>query len=347
MTSATSTEQQEHLAPDPRRSRSSRTTNLVTDYLERFGLPILFVALIVLFSVHPDSGALFTSSPNVRQLLVNQVVTGVVALAMVVPLTAGYFDLSVPAVAGVASVSFAQLAGPMGYPVWVGIVGALALALVSGCVTGFLVAGLRLNGFIVTLGLYILIQGLLQWFTEGQTISEGLPDWVGEWGSEVWLGLPRPFWVLIVVALVVWYALMHLPRGRELESIGSNERAAHLVGIRVGRNIFLGFLASAALAGIAGILITIRSGSADPTSGPGFLFPALAAVFLGATCIRPGRYNVWGTLIGVYVLAVAVNGFTLLGADSWVTPVFNGGALIGAVLVSTLMGRHREARARS
>jgi ribose transport system permease protein len=150
-------------------------------------------------------------------------------------------------------------------------------------------------------------------------------------------------WWLLVLAIAVWYMLMHTKFGVELEAIGSNERAAKLVGIRVQRSIFLTFILSSLLAGVAGVLLTIRNGNGDPAAGPSFLFGALAAVFLGATTIRPGRYNVWGAMIGVFVVAIAVNGFTLLGAAAWLTPVFNGLALVGAVTVSTLMGRRRLA----
>jgi ribose transport system permease protein len=316
----------------------------LTDVLERGGLPILLVLLMLWFAIDPTSKDAFVSEANFKQLLGNQSVTGIIALAMIVPLVAGYFDLSVAAVAGMANITAASVIGTHGHPVWVGIVAALLVAGLAGCVNGFLVAGLKLNGFIVTLGTYTFIGGLLSWYTKGQTISSGIPESLTSWGSGDYLGVPRPFWLLIAIALVVWYVLMHIPFGRQLESIGSNERAARLVGIRVDRVVFLSFLASSLLAGVAGVLLTSRSGSADPTAGPAYLFPALAAVFLGATAIRPGRYNVWGTIIGVFLVAVAVNGFTLLGADSWVTPVFNGAALVGAVTVSTLIGRSREKR---
>jgi ribose transport system permease protein len=315
--------------------------------LERGGLIILLLALIVWFSVDSKSGAHFRASANIQQILGNQAVTGIIALAMVVTLVSGYFDLSVAAIAGLANVTSAALIGSHHDAVIVGIIGALVVSLIAGCANGFLVAGLRLNGFVVTLGTYTLIGGLLQWYTGGQTLSSGIPVSFTNWSTEKYIGLPRPFWLLLVVALVTWYVLMHTPFGRKLESIGSNESAARLVGIRVDRAIFLSFLGSALLAGIAGILLTSTAGSADPQAGPQYLFPALAAVFIGATAIRPGRYNVWGTITGVYVVAVAIDGFTLLGASSWVTPVFNGAALVGAVTVSTLMGRRREASARS
>ncbi|WP_166789367.1 ABC transporter permease [Cryobacterium sp. TMS1-20-1] len=307
----------------------------------RFGLPLLLVILIFVFATNGESSAAFTSLPNIRQLLANQAVTGLIALAMVVPLVAGYFDLSVGAAAGASSIVFAQLVGPLQVTPVLAIAVAMVVAILIGAVNGFLVAVLRLNGLIVTLGTYILLQGVLQWLTGGSTISDGIPEEVGRWGSNQFLFVPQAFWLLIIVAVIVWYLLSYFPRGRELESIGSNERAAHLVGVRVRRNIFFAFLSAGFIAGIAGVLLTSRAGSADPTSGPGYLFPALAAVFLGATCFRPGKYNVWGAILGVYFLAIAVNGLTLLGADSWVTPVFNGAALIVAVMISTMIGRRR------
>jgi ribose transport system permease protein len=332
----------------PTRARNARSVRSgLLEIGERGGLVVLLLGMIVLFAVDPTSGHAFRASANIQQLLGNQSVTGIIALAMVVPLVSGYFDLSVAAVAGLSNVVSASLVGTHHDAVIVAIIGALVISAIAGAINGFLVAGLRLNGFVVTLGTYTLIGGLLLKYTAGQTIINGIPTSLGAWSADKYLGLPRPFWLLIVVAIVVWYLLMHTPFGRKLESIGSNESAARLVGIRVDRAIFLSFLGSALLAGVAGVLLTSTSGDADPTAGPAYLFPALAAVFIGATAIRPGRYNVWGTIIGVFVVAVAIDGFTLLGASSWVTPVFNGAALVGAVMVSTLIGRQREKSARA
>ncbi|MFF2846103.1 ABC transporter permease [Streptomyces sp. NPDC058001] len=320
---------------------------LTVDLLERAGVPVFLVLLIILFSLLPAISDLFRSEANIQNVFANQSVTGLIALAMIVPLVCGYFDLSVAAVAGLANVTMAAICGTYGQPIWLGLLAAVAIAGLAGVVNGVLVAGLRLNGFIVTLGTYTLIGGLLTLYTGGQTISNGIPASLGNWGSQQFLGIAQPFWLLLVVAIVVWYLLMQTPFGRRLEAIGSNESAARLVGIRVDRAIFLSFLLSGLLAGIAGVLLTSRSGGADPTGGSAYLFPALAAVFLGQTAIRPGRYNVWGTIFGVFLVAVAVDGFTLLGVQSWVQPVFNGVALVLSVAVSTYMGRVRERRAQS
>jgi ribose transport system permease protein len=307
-------------------------------------MPLLFIAMIAFFALLPSTGHFFTESNNIDNILGNQSVTGILALAMIVPLTAGYFDLSVSAVAGMSSVATASILGPHSAPIAVGILAGITIGALAGAINGYLVAGLKLNALVVTLGSLTLIGGLVNWYTKGTVIINGIPTSFTNWGSSDYLGLPRPFVLLLVVALGLWYVLMHTPFGRQLESIGSNAIAARLVGLRVDRSIFLSFVTSGVLAGIAGVLLTSTSGDGDPTAGANYLFPALAAVFLGTTAIRPGRYNVWGTVIGVFFVAVGINGLTLLGAQGWVSDVFNGASLILAVLTVTLLGRHRAAR---
>ena len=332
------------LGPTNRRATTAARDNAV-QVLERFGLPLLLVAMIAFFAIDPTSGSVFLSGANVKNILGNQAVTAIVALAMVVPLVGGYFDLSVSATTGVANVAVAAVLGTHGWPVWAGVLFGIGLGALIGLANGFLVAGLRLNGFVVTLGSYTLLLGIIQYYTKGQEIIAGIPNSFSAWGAATWLGIPRPFYVLIALAIVTWYVLAHVPFGRYLEAIGSNEAAAKLVGIPTRRVVWASFVVSGTLAAAAGALQTSRSGAGDPTIATSFLFPALTAVFLGATMIRPGRYNVWGTVIGVFLVAVSVSGFTLLGATGWVQQVFDGGALIFAVALSTFIGRARERQA--
>jgi ribose transport system permease protein len=314
--------------------------------MERAGVPILLLILVVFFS-SSSIGDLFLSPANLQNIFANQSVTGLIAIGMVVPLVAGYFDLSVAAIAGLASVTFAAVSGTHEMPVPVGLMAALAVALGAGAFNAGLVAILRLNPFITTFGTFVLIGGLLQLYTGGRTIGNGLPPTLSSWGTEKLLGVALPFWLLILVAVFVWYVLAQTPFGRKLTAIGSNETAARLAGFRVDRAVFISFLTSAALGGVAGCVLATRTLAADATSAQAYLFPALAAVFLGQTAIRPGQYNVWGTVFGVFLVAVSVNGLTLLGGQSWVTDVFNGAALVLSVAASTLIARGREGRARA
>jgi ribose transport system permease protein len=162
-------------------------------------------------------------------------------------------------------------------------------------------------------------------------------------GTNQWLGIPCPVYFLAAVALVSWYILGHTPWGRSLQGVGANPRAAEIVGLPVDRLTLVSFSIGGALAGVGGVLLLAVSGSGNPSVGPGYLLPALAAALLGATTIQPGRFNVVGTLVAVYFLAATVSGLTFLGAQSWVKDMFNGAALIVAVGVSVWSGARRRA----
>jgi ribose transport system permease protein len=325
--------------------RSRVTAHNVNTFLERSGLPIFLLVIIIFFSVI-STGASFRTAANLQNIFANQSVTGLIALGSVLPMVAGYIDLSVAAIAGISSVTFAAVTGTHGDSVLVGIIAALVMGVLAGAVNAVLVAVVRLNAFICTLGTYTLFGGLLQLYTKGQTVGNtGLPVSLSHFFQGKWLGIARPFWLLMIVAVAAWYLLTQTPFGRKLTAIGSNETAARLAGFRVDRMVFITFLLSGLLGAFAGILLTAQNLGADSTTAPSYLFAALAAVFLGQTAIRPGQYNVWGTMFGVFLVAVAVDGFTLLGAQAWVTPVFDGGALLLSVAFSTLMARARDRRA--
>lgn len=310
-------------------------------FAERFGLSALLVALLLFFGLLAPSSALFFSDANVHNIMANQSVTGLIALATVITLVAGYFDISLAAIAGVSSVATAALVVQFQVPFAWAALAALVVAALVGVINAVLVTTFDLDPFIVTLGMYVLLNGLVLAYTQGSIIS-GLPPEVGAWGAARWFGIARPFCLLIVAAVIIWYMLAQTPYGRKLAAIGSNRTAAELAGLRVKRHVFIAYVLGAAVAGIAGILLTVRSGSADAVTGSSFIFPALAAVFLGQTTIKPGYPNVWGTIIGVFLVAVAVNGLTLLGTENWISQVFNGAALVLAVAFSTLMARVRD-----
>jgi ribose transport system permease protein len=306
---------------------------------ERYALLGAWVLVFVLFAVlRPDT---FLTSANFESILSSQAVLVVLALGLLVPLTAGDYDLSIAANLTIASMIVAVLNVDHGVAIGVSMAAAIAAGVLIGAFNGALIVGLGLDSFIVTLGTSTLLQGLTYWISSSRTISgvsQGLVDAVI--GHRL-LCVPLEFYYGLALCLVFWYAFEHLPLGRRLLFVGRGRSVARLSGLDVGRLRFSAFVVSGAVSAIAGVMYAGTTGAADPTSGMSLLLPAFAAAFLGATSITPGRFNAWGTFIAVYFLATGITGLQLLGAQSFVQQLFYGGALIVAVALSQLMRGRR------
>jgi ribose transport system permease protein len=325
--------------PSTRRQRFDRERLLLVG--ESYGLVALLGLVVLFFSIWGKTSAVFPTSANLNAVVGNQAVLAVTALAAIIPLIAGQFDLSVGATVGLSSVVSAKLMADTGLPLAACGVAAVATGAGIGLVNAIIVARLGINSLISTLGLSTVLGGVAVAIAGNAPIVQGISNSLVNFGTGEFLGLPNTLFVLAVAALLVWYLLEHTPFGRYLHAIGSNREAARLVGIGVDRLVFRSFLLTGTIAGAAGFLQLARTGSGDPTIGVNFTLPALAAAFLGATAIRPGRFNVGGTLVAIFFLAAAVSGLTLAGAQGYVQDLFNGSALIAGVAVSTLIARQR------
>jgi ribose transport system permease protein len=307
---------------------------------EQFGLVFALVVLVLTFSLlRPDT---FPTAENWQTILQTQSVLAVSAFAIIVPLTGGRFDISVGSVVALSCIATAAAMSSYHLPLAVAVVVGIAIGAGVGLVNGVLIAYLAINSLIATLATSTIIGGLIDLYTTGIPISTGISTRLTDLSIEKVGGLPALFVIMLGIAAAVWYLLVLTPYGRQLAGIGSSIEAARLVGIRVPRSICLSFVISGGLAGLGGVLELAQQGSANPQiGGISFMLPGLAAAFLGATTIRPGTYNVPGTLVGLYFVGVAVSGLALLGAEPWVQPVFNGAAVLVAVGASTYIRRKR------
>jgi ribose transport system permease protein len=337
MSTTTTTTPNKSVPVTQRRTLSSRVLPLV----ERYGLVILFVLLFLFFATmwhRPDT---FRSIDSIRAVLGTYSVPAILALAAIIPLTCGQFDLTVGPVAGLTAMATAGAIAKSGASLGEALVIAMLLGLVIGFANGFLVAYVRVNAFITTLGMSSLIAGFLQLYSSGNSILISNTTLVNL-GALNWLGIPRLVFLVAALAGLTYYLLGHTPFGRYLHSVGSNPVAARLVGLNVERLTFLSFVLSAVLASIAGVLLLGTNGSADAQlGGLSLTLPALAAAFLGATTIRPGQFNVAGTIVAVMFVGFSLSGLNLNGVANWVTDVFTGGTLVLAVAISTLVARQR------
>jgi ribose transport system permease protein len=278
------------------------------EILSRYALLLILVAMIIGFSIAiPDT---FFTVRNFKTILNEQVIVLLLAIGVVTPFIVGEFDLSIGYVLGLSQALIVGLMAKSGMPV----VPAIALGLLACAVVG---------------------------------LASGLITVKGRVSSIITLfGIPLPVYYAAVIVIVLEVFLVYTVTGRRLFAIGGNRPAAVLSGIRVEPLVIATFVISGLVAGIAGFLLSARLGTAQPDTGPSLLLPAFAAVFLGATTIRPGHFNVLGTVIAVYVLAVPISGLQQLGVPSWFEYVFNGAALVIAVATSKQLELFKDRRAR-
>ncbi|MBS1862100.1 MAG: ABC transporter permease [Actinobacteria bacterium] len=311
----------------------------VLEYTAEYGIVIFLVLMCVGFAIW-QSGT-FPTSRNIKSLLGNQAIPAILALAVVLPLAAGEFDLSIAANLGFCSIASAEFASHGMTPALV-IILTLMIGAAIGLINAVIVVGIGVNAFIATLGMSTVLAGGNLLLTNGNTVFEGIGESFTSIATTRIFGIEIVVLYFLIVAIVAWYAMERTPFGRYLRATGMAREAARLSGISTTRRLSGAFVIAGTLSGLCGVLQTAHLGSAAATVGPEFLLPAYAAAFLGATTIRRGMFNVWGTVVGVLVLAVGINGLTLAGAPIWVPDVFNGVALIVAVSAAVLVARHRE-----
>jgi ribose transport system permease protein len=309
------------------------------DFAERFGLVMVWLAMIAAFGIALPG--IFLTWTNFSIMFATQAPGAVLALALVIPLTAGDYDLSVGANLTLSAVTIGVLNAVIGLPVGVAVLIALALGAVVGLINAFFIVYVRIPSLVVTLGSASVITGVVQWMTNSSTIGGISPMLIDLVARGRIFGISYAFYYVILIALVIWLVFEFTPLGRRILFVGRGREVARLSGIDVSRVRIGCLVASAVLASVGGIIYAGILGAADPFSGLNFLLPAFAAAYLGATAIIPGRFNPWGAVIAVYFLSTGITGLTMLGIPLWVTSVFNGAALILAVTVSQF-ARGRE-----
>lgn len=306
---------------------------------ERIAVLLVWVILIIAFSIAMPRA--FFNWGNFSIMFASYAPAALLALAIIVPLTAGDYDLAVGATLTLSASTIGVLNVWQHLPIGLVLCIVLGIGVVVGLVHSLFIVYFRVPSLVVTLGSTSLMSGIVQWMTNSSTIG-GIDDsLVNAATGYRFLGIPYAFYYALVAAFAMWYVFDYTPLGRRLLFVGRGREVARLNGIAVNRVRVAALVTSSVLASAAGILYAGILGSADPFSGLNYLLPAFAAAFLGATTIQPGRFNPWGTIVAVYFLGTGITGLSMLGIPLWVTSVFNGAALILAVTISQIT-RRRE-----
>ena len=325
----------------------------LNDFVQRYALVGVWGVVVIIFSFLHSTHSTFPTTANFAGIFGTQAVILITSLALLVPLVAGDYDLSVAANVMLSAMIIGIFTANHHWNIYVCIILALAIGTVVGFINGGIVVLLGIDPFIVTLGTSTFIVGIVLWISKSNTVTIPVPT--GQTTNALsqavvvdrWPGffpIPLMFWYGVALTAILWFVFEFTPLGRRLLFVGRGRSVSRLSGLHVNRIRWGAMVTSGFLAAGAGVLYAGQTGAADPSSAAQFLLPAFAAAFLGSTSIQPGRFNPIGLLIAVYFLASGITGFQLMGAESYVTNLFYGGALVIAVAASQI-ARRREAAA--
>jgi ribose transport system permease protein len=308
--------------------------------VDRFsGLYVILIMTIGFSLWQPDT---FGTVNNAKVILASEAITGIITMGAVIALIAGVFDLSVAANMSLAISVVGKLQAGLHLNAALAVLITLLIGGLVGCVNAVIVTRFGIDPVIGTLAMSSVLAAVNYWVAGGQTILYGISKDFISIGSAKPLGIPISAYILAAVALVLWYVLEHTPVGRYLYASGANPRAARLSGVNVVKLQWGALITSGVLAALAGVVLTMQLGSASFGAGDSYLLPAYAAAFLGSTQIKPGRFNVLGTVVAMYLLAIGVKGLQLKYPQyAWIKDLVEGVILLLAVGIAVRSARRR------
>jgi ribose transport system permease protein len=304
-----------------------------------YGLPLIALSLIALFSaLFPDT---FPTLENANALIDNKAIIALLSLAVLAPMAAGKIDLTIGF--GIVLWHILVISLQLNYhmPWQVAVFLVLLCGAGLGLINALLVEFAQIDAFVATLGTGTITYAIALWYTGGRQVVGPLSAGFNAIDGTHVGGLPISAIYVLVLSVALWLVFDYLPLGRFIYAIGANPRAAALNGISVRKYVTLSFVVSGVMTAFAGVVLASQLQIGQASVGLDFLLPALVGVFLGSTTIKPGRVNVWGTLVGVTVLAVGISGIQQLGADFYVEPLFNGVTLIASIGIAGYAQRKR------
>lgn len=314
-------------------------------FLARYGTILSLVALIVVFSLaRPEV------FPSVRNLLniLNQVsILGIIAIGLTVCLVIGQFDLSIGALATFGGYFAARILMESGVDsgaaVFLVILVVLAMAMMIGVINGALVSYLGISAIVETLAMGFIVNGVILGVSGSRTISPTeIPAAFKIVGQGAILGVPNPVVAMIATAFVLWLFLEHTQPGRNMYAIGGNKEAARLSGIPVKRYALVAMGICAACAALGGLVAAANLAAGRPQGvGETYLLNAFVAVFIGASTLRPGKFHVLGTAVGVLLIGVINNGLSTLGVPTYWQYIVQGILLILALISASMVTLRR------
>lgn len=319
------------------RSSISQSVRTIASAREFSLIAVLVVSAVIMFMISD----VFLNKANIEAILLGLSVEGTIAVGMVILLISGGLDLSVGSTLAFAGVVTGLALTSLGLPAVAAIILGLLAALAVGLINGLLVAKLKINPFITTLGMMITVRGLLLVLAKGRAVLN-LPESFTVIGQGRLFGIQYPIYVMLAVVIIGDLLMRNSRFFRQSYYIGGNERAARLSGINVDLVKIFNYCLVAVLAGVAGLMITGRFGSSSLTVGTGVELRVITATIIGGASLSGGEGSVFGAFLGALFMAVLANALNLLGVDVYWQNFVTGLILIIAVVVDVINERRKS-----
>lgn len=293
------------------------------------------IGLLILSVIVSIMSPRFLTKNNLLNVFRQTSINAVIAAGMTFVILIGGIDLSVGSILGFSgAIAAGILAG--GGSIWLGLFAALAIGAIAGLVNGIIITKGKVQPFIATLAMMTVLRGATMVYTSGRPIAvpAGKVSPIFRWiGAGSVAGIPVPIIIMIIVFVICYYLLNEIKLGRHIYAVGGNEEAAMLSGVNTDRVRIIAHIISGVLASIAGLIITSRLSSAQPTAGNGYELDAIAAVVLGGTSMVGGQGNIMGTIIGALIIGVLNNALNLMDVQSYYQLIAKGIVILIAVLM--------------
>ena len=297
------------------------------------------IGLVLLCAFLSFSTDTFLTLRNFLNVMDQITVLGVMAVGMTLVILIGGIDLSVGSVLALSGMVMGYLGDNRAWPFVLAIVVALIVSAACGLVSGLMVTRLRMPAFIATLAMMSIARGVASIITNGEQIV-GFPDWFSNLAIIRHFGfLTVTVGLMVAITAVAWIVLTYRPVGRALYAIGGSQEVARLAGIPVRRYTMGVYVLCGALAGLAGVILSARLDSAQPSSGLGYELDTIAAVVIGGASLSGGVGGIGGTAVGVLIIGFLRNGLNLLQVSPFVQQVVIGVVIAVAVAADTLRNR--------
>ncbi len=301
------------------------------DIFANLSMPILLVLLVVIFSIMSDK---FLTSLNITNILVQNVHVAIVATAVMIIMISGGCDLSIGYQMSVAAVLVAKMMSVHKLPVIVAVIAGIALCSLLGTFNGFMALKLKSNTMIVTLGTMAIFQGISYLISNSKTYHNLPKSFMMIGQGRIFGWLPINVVIMIVLVVAAGFVMSKTAVGRKVYAAGDNPEAARLAGLNVGKIKVLSFTVAGVLVGIAAILLTSRSGSADSGTGVGIEFTGITACVLSGVALKGGEGTLWKVIVAVFALGVLSNGMQLIDLGAYPQYIAKGLIMLGSLYIT-------------